>query len=84
MHRKFWTVVVLWILLTLSACVAPAAAPASPAAEEAAAAEVAGPPSTPTGTLIVALPLDPNSINPPNAAERVSVRKSSSPRAPAA
>ena len=29
------------------------------------------PPSTPTGTLIVALPLDPNSINPPNAAERM-------------
>ena len=72
MHRKFLTVVVLWILLTLSACVAPASPAAEEAtAEEAAAAEVAGPPSTPTGTLIVALPLDPNSINPPNAAERM-------------
>ncbi|MEZ4561034.1 MAG: hypothetical protein R2854_32125, partial [Caldilineaceae bacterium] len=33
---------------------------------------VAGePPSTPTGTLIVALPLEPNSVNPPNGADRM-------------
>jgi peptide/nickel transport system substrate-binding protein len=61
-------------LLALAACAAPAAPAAdtgaAPAADQPAAAE-AGPPSEPTGSLIVALPLDPNSINPPNAAERM-------------
>lgn len=64
----------LFTLLALAACAAPVApvadTGAAPSSDQPAPAE-AGPPAEPTGTLIVALPLDPNSINPPNAAERM-------------
>ncbi|MFN3333809.1 MAG: ABC transporter substrate-binding protein, partial [Caldilinea sp.] len=58
-------------MIVLAACAPPAAAPTTGGAAmtsgEGAAASSAGP----TGTLIVALPLDPNSLNPPNAADRM-------------
>ena len=56
------------LTLILAACSAPVAAPTG---AEGSAAEVAAPPDTPTGTLIVALPLEPNSVNPPNGADRM-------------
>lgn len=67
-------VALLLVILVFAACAAPAAAPATGSdatAPDAAPAAAGQPPAAPTGTLIVALPLDPNSINPPNAADRM-------------
>lgn len=70
----------LLLMLALSACAAqPAPAAPAPAADSGAAAQPAAQPAAapaeapagPSGTLIVALPLEPNSINPPNGADRM-------------
>ena len=64
------------LIALLTACAPAAPQPAAPpqaAAEsgtEAESQEVA-PPDSPQGTLTAALPLEPNSINPPNAADRI-------------
>jgi len=63
--------------MLLAACAAPAPAPTTGTAAEgdadaASSADSAeAPPTAPTGTLVAALPLEPNSINPPNAADRM-------------
>jgi peptide/nickel transport system substrate-binding protein len=72
MGRNLLSIMSLLLALVLAACAAPAAAPATGSgAASAGESAVAAPPATPTGTLIVALPLDPNSLNPPNAADRM-------------
>lgn len=74
--KQRWTTLLLLLVMVLAAC-APAAPTAqtgqAPAADSSAApaAEASTPPSTPTGTLTAALPLDPNSLNPPNGADRM-------------
>lgn len=78
-HRlALLTLLSLLLMLALAACAAPAAAPVeapAPAAESGAAAVPAAAPAEaadgPSGTLIVALPLEPNSVNPPNGADRM-------------
>lgn len=75
MKNRLYLLVVLTIVaaVALAACSTPTPAPTT--AETGGAAEepaVAGePPAEPTGSLIVALPLEPNSINPPNGADRM-------------
>ena len=78
MKNRLFLLVMLCLALMLAACAAPAAPQAgAPAAESAPAASAAQPAAVPaeadgpTGTLIVALPLEPNSINPPNGADRM-------------
>lgn len=81
-HRTaLFSLLSLLLMLALAGCAAPTAAPAAPAeapapaAESGAAAQPAAAPaeapSGPSGTLIVALPLEPNSVNPPNGADRM-------------
>ncbi len=59
------------IVGALAACAAPAPSPGAGGEAVSVAAGDAAAPSSPSGVLIVALPLDPNSINPPNAADRM-------------
>lgn len=60
----------LIIVALLAACTAPA--PPADSSSDMSAAPVAGASdSAPTGTLVAALPLEPNSINPPNGADRM-------------
>ena len=76
----------LVMTLVLAACGTPTPAPTTGTGTESGGTESGGtesggtagepavagePPSTPTGTLIVALPLEPNSVNPPNGADRM-------------
>ncbi|MEZ4556355.1 MAG: ABC transporter substrate-binding protein [Caldilineaceae bacterium] len=84
MKSRLYLLVALSLVMTLvlAACGTPTPAPTTTgtgtesggtesggtAGEPAVAGE---PPSTPTGTLIVALPLEPNSVNPPNGADRM-------------
>lgn len=78
MHNKKSLLTLLLLLtLVLAACPAPApqtgqapAAAGDSAAGDGATAESA-PPTEPTGTLTAALPLEPNSLNPPNGADRM-------------
>ncbi len=76
--RTKHTLLTLLLLLAMAvaACATPAANTGSavesaPDADSATTADASAAPSTPTGTLIAALPLEPNSINPPNGADRM-------------
>lgn len=81
MQRKQITIVMALLLsLVLAACAAPAAdsgattgAAGDSASTTDSAADDTGAPAgeAPSGTLIAALPLEPNSINPPNGADRM-------------
>ncbi len=74
--RSFLTLLLLLALL-LTACPAPAPQTGQAPAEESdntaddGASTASTPPSEPTGTLTAALPLEPNSLNPPNGADRM-------------
>lgn len=70
--QKFWrTVRMLAMVGALTACTAPSLSPGMSSEETSVTLGAGTPPSSSTGTLVVALPLDPNSINPPNAADRM-------------
>uniref|UniRef100_A0A7C1FGV0 ABC transporter substrate-binding protein n=1 Tax=Caldilinea aerophila TaxID=133453 RepID=A0A7C1FGV0_9CHLR len=72
MVQKFWRIVgILAVVGALVACVAPSPSPGAEGEAASIAPAAMIPPSSPGDVLIVALPLDPNSINPPNAADRM-------------
>lgn len=75
MKQRAWLFAALSIIciVGLAACAAPvpSTGSSSDAASAPQAVEATEPPASPTGTLVVALPLEPNSINPPNGADRM-------------
>ena len=79
--RQFIATLLLLCSLLFAACTTPAApsssstedtgAGSSSSTEDTGAAAESSPPAAPTGTLTAALPLEPNSVNPPNGADRM-------------
>ena len=74
--RQFIATLLLLCSLLFAACTTPAA-PTSNSTEDTGAGSSAdtaaesSPPAAPSGTLTAALPLEPNSVNPPNGADRM-------------
>ena len=76
MKHRLFLLATLGLLLVLAACVAPAPPSVATSAGGESSAAAAQPavveaPAGPTGSLMVALSLEPNSINPPNGADRM-------------